>query len=142
MPEFNQEMTIITALNFAAVRLSKKIDRAFSVHGVSYSEFMALHILHSSPNHSLSRIALAEAMVMTASGITRMINPLQKMHLIEKENNPRDARVSLVKLSKAGLELYENAWITFQATSQSLLPELRQYQTDSILHILNDLNPR
>ncbi len=83
----------------------KKIDRHLSVHGIAFSEFMVMYHISLAPQQTIRRIDLAQEVGMSASGITRLLNPMEKIKLIEKEVNPRDARVSFVRLSNAGVEL-------------------------------------
>ncbi|MFA3792814.1 MarR family winged helix-turn-helix transcriptional regulator [Aliiglaciecola sp. SL4] len=139
MKQLTDAMLLLTNLNLASIKLNKKLDRSLGVHGISFSEYMALHFLAEQPSHTMSRIALAESLGMTASGVTRMLNPLEKIHLIEKQINPRDARVSLVQLSETGVSLYADASVTFKHFSEHLLSDLRQYQMESVLDVLKKL---
>ncbi|GAB2678052.1 MarR family winged helix-turn-helix transcriptional regulator [Aliiglaciecola aliphaticivorans] len=139
MQQLTESMSLLVNLNLASIKLNKKLDRSLGVHGISFSEYMALHVLAEQPSYTMSRIALAEALGMTASGVTRMLNPMDKIHLIEKQKNPRDARVSLVQLSATGKSLYEDASVTFKHFSENLLSDLRQYQMESVLEVLKKL---
>ena len=53
--------------------------------------------LNEASTHSLKRIDLAEQVGLSASGVTRMLLPMEKIGLISKEEGARDARVSLVQ---------------------------------------------
>ena len=90
---------IVTILNIVKIQslLSKKFN-ALNMHGISLKDYMILHILNNATGNRLRRIDLAEKTGLTASGITRLLLPLEKIGLITKENNDRDARVSYVKL--------------------------------------------
>jgi DNA-binding MarR family transcriptional regulator len=83
-------------------KIQKRIGGALSVHGVGLSEYLVLHQLFIAPGQKMRRVDLAEQVGLSPSGITRLLNPMEKIGLIEKEENPRDARVSLVTLSIAG----------------------------------------
>ena len=120
-------------------QINKRVDRSLSVHGMSYSEFLVLHNLAIIPGQITSRIALAEAVNLTASGITRMLNPMEKNHLVEKEKNSRDARVSLVKLTSTGLECYQNSLATCEVFSASLFEKLTEKQLGSLNQTLEKL---
>jgi len=139
MKSFTEPMSILAELNLTAVRMAKKLDRGFSVHGISFNEFLIMHFLTQSQQATLSRIELAESLGITASGITRMLNPMEKNHLVDKQSNPRDARVSLVKLTDTGKKLYAEAFNSFEHQAQSLLPDIRQYQAETLLAFLSKL---
>ena len=113
---------INTILNIVKVQsvITKKFD-GLSLHGLSLTDFMILHILSQVPDNRLRRIDLAESTGLTASGITRIISPMEKMGLVVKEHNDRDARVSYVKLTAAGDRILKEATVTAEHIANKLL---------------------
>ena len=105
-------------------KIQKRVGGALSIHGVGLSEYLVLHQLFIAPGQTMRRVDLAEQVGLTPSGITRLLNPMEKIGLIEKEKNPRDARVSLVSLSIAGKRVYQEAQISFQHASTTLFEQL------------------
>ena len=120
-------------------QLQKTIDRHLSLHGISLSEFFILYYLDSSDTKTMRRIDLAEHVGLSASGITRALNPLEKIGLVEKEINPRDARVSLVKLSQTGEKLFKDAFLTMMSSSESLLANLNNEEVSTLLSMLKKI---
>ena len=114
----------------------KKADMQLSVHGISFTEFCILHQLFLSPQQRLSRIELASAVGLSASGITRLLQPLEKIQLVEKEQNARDARVSLVKLSDSGQRIYQDASQTFGFFASQFMSPLTSRQQDTLAELL------
>ena len=118
--------------------ISKKIENSLgSIHGVGLTEYMVLHNLVNAPNKVLRRIDLADSVGRTASGVTRMLLPMEKLGLIEKETSPRDARASLVKITRVGEEIFNDASITLNQKSEQLLDRLDGKQIDTFLKLLN-----
>ncbi|MGJ1329203.1 MULTISPECIES: MarR family winged helix-turn-helix transcriptional regulator [Sphingobacterium] len=113
---------INTILNIVKVQsvITKKFD-GLSLHGLSLTDFLILHILSQVPGNRLRRIDLAESTGLTASGITRIISPMEKMGLVVKEHNDRDARVSYVKLTAAGDRILKEATVTAEHIANKLL---------------------
>ena len=113
---------INTILNIVKVQsvITKKFD-GLSLHGLSLTDFMILHILSQASGNRLRRIDLAESTGLTASGITRIISPMEKMGLVVKEHNDRDARVSYVKLTAAGDRIFKEATVTAEHIANKLL---------------------
>lgn len=136
---FSESMSLLVALHLSSVKSSKRLDRSLSVHGISFNEFLVLHFLTVAHKQTLNRTEIAENLGITASGATRLLNPMDKNHLVEKQSNPRDARVSLVKLTDTGEQIYKDAFTSFQHTSESMLPEARQYQIETVLTFLNKI---
>lgn len=127
------------AANALHSRLSKRLGLALSIHGISLSEFLVLHELASAPSNTLNRITLANAINLSASGVTRLLNPLEKLHLVEKQKNARDARVSLVRLTETGSETYQNAKVTYTQTAKSMLNSIDSAQLDNITVALDNV---
>lgn len=99
---------ILKLANFQT-RLLKKQDQWLAAHGISFKEFTIMFHLHQSPTRNMRRVDLAEVVGLSASGVTRLLNPMQKIGLVEKEEAARDARVSLVRLTDAGEALFKDA---------------------------------
>jgi len=118
-----------------ASNLAKKMEHQLDFHGISFTEFMIMHHLKGAPLNTMRRIELAQHVGLSASGITRLIAPMEKTHLVEKESNPRDARQSLVKLSKTGQKLYAEAAVSFEHCSSGLLESLNEKQLQDLVDL-------
>jgi DNA-binding MarR family transcriptional regulator len=118
--------------------ISKKIENSLgSIHGIGLTEYMVLHNLVHAPNKVLRRIDLAESVGRTASGVTRMLMPMEKLGLINKEVSPRDARASLVKVTSVGEQIFNDASSTLNQKSEQILDRLDKKQIDTFLNLLN-----
>lgn len=100
----------------------RRLDQALgSVHGLSFNDFLLLHHLGQGPGGRLRRVDLAERHGLSASGITRTLLPLEKLGLVERQQEPRDARVIYAALTDAGRELLGNAHLLADQISKELL---------------------
>ena len=115
-----QNAELLIKLSTLQTRLSKRLEHQLSIHGISFTEFIVMFHLDDSPNDNMRRIDLAEKVGLTASGVTRLLLPMQKIGLVEKDVNPRDARVSLVKLTESGKQIFNDAADTFNRGAESL----------------------
>ncbi|GAA0410710.1 hypothetical protein GCM10009133_19020 [Cocleimonas flava] len=120
-------------------KLQKGVEGQLSLHGISFTEFMIMHQLMQAPNHTLRRIELADQISITASGVTRVLAPMEKIKLVEKQANPRDARVSLVKLTEAGERIYTEALVSFEHSAESLMSNVSAGQLDEMLKLSGKL---
>ena len=116
-------------------KLSKRLDNQLSVHGISFTEFMIMRHLDGSPLKTMRRIELAEHVGISASGVTRLIAPMEKIKIVEKMANPRDARQSLVKLSKTGQQLYQDAKISFEHCADNIVSDLSKNQLEKLIEL-------
>jgi DNA-binding MarR family transcriptional regulator len=84
-----------------------------SVHGLSVNEVFLLMLLEQAPLHRLSRVELAKRMHVSASTVTRMAAPLEKIGVVARQTDERDARLAFVVLTESGLEKVHEARVTF-----------------------------
>lgn len=120
--------------------ISKQLDNGLgAIHGIGLTEYMVLLHLMQAPNHALRRVDIADALARTASGITRMLMPMEKIGLVEKESSSRDARVSLVKVTPAGEQLFRQACVTLEEKSERLLKNLDKKEIETFLALLNKI---
>lgn len=128
----NTPHTLVLDLVHFAGGLSKRMDANLSIHGISFSEYQVLHHLSQSPQSALPRIELARAVGLSASGVTRMLAPMEKIGLVEKEAHPRDARMSLVRLSASGMSIFQDASSTVKQVSSAILDSLTKLQREAL----------
>ncbi len=116
-------------------KLQRRLDLQLSLHGISFTEYLIMHRLHEAVQHTMRRIELAESVGISASGVTRLLAPMEKNKLVEKRANARDARVSLVKLSKVGIVLYQDATTSFEHCAQALTSKLSAKQLENLIKL-------
>ena len=84
-----------------------------AVHGISVNEFLLLLHLERTVSHRLPRVDLAKRMHVSASTITRMAAPMEKIGLLARDADDRDARLVFVVITDAGRERLSEALATF-----------------------------
>ncbi len=99
-------MLMVRDYNLAMRRIDAKLS---SIHGLSFSDFMILYQIKHAHGGRLRRIDLAEGMGLTASAVTKSLLPLEKIGLVERQSDDRDARVSFASLTPSGEELFAYA---------------------------------
>jgi DNA-binding MarR family transcriptional regulator len=78
-------------------------------HGLTLNDFDVLVQLYNAPERSMRRVDIARAVLLTASGITRLLDGLERSGWVEKRACASDARVSYAVLTATGLERFEAA---------------------------------
>lgn len=84
-----------------------------AIHGLSVNEFFLLMHLQAAPRHRLARVELAKRMHISASTVTRMTAPMEKIGLLGRDADERDARLSFVVLTQVGATRLQEAQATF-----------------------------
>ena len=78
-------------------------------HGLTMSDFDVLIQLYHAPEHAMRRVDIARQVLLTPSGITRLLDGLERSGLVAKKSCPSDARVSYAVLTDEGLRRVEAA---------------------------------
>lgn len=132
-------VSLMTELMMLQNTLQKEFDVSLSVHGISFNEYLIMSKISHSPEKCMRRIDLANQIGLSASGITRLINPMEKRGIMEKKSVSRDARVSMVKLSNAGEELFQDSSKTFKSIAERCTAKLKEHEVQIFLDLLKTL---
>lgn len=120
-------------------KMGKEIGNSLAAHGISFNEFLIIDYLYRAGNKAVQRIELADQLGLSASGITRLIAPMEKIHLVQKVANERDARQSLVTLTETGHQVYNDALLSFTEATESLTALLSDTQKSKNAEILQKI---
>lgn len=141
MPEITVQTKAIVSLWNQNNLIVKSLDATLgAIHGIGFSEYMVLHQLVNSPHNMLRRVDLANLLGRSASGITKMLNPMEKIGLVSREKNLRDARVSLVKVTKAGIQSYQQTCETINQTTLKFFNGMNPTETADLDKLLNAMS--
>jgi len=83
-----------------------------SIHGLSVNEVFLLMQLEQAPLVRLTRVELAKRLNTSPSTVTRMAAPMEKLGLVSKQSDSRDARLAFVVLTKTGRKRVSEARTT------------------------------
>lgn len=105
----------------AQATLVRRFDaRLGGLHGVSLADFTLLLRLGQAPGGRMRRVDLAEALGLTASGVTRALAPLERIGLVTREPDARDARVAYASLTGTGRDRLREMLATAEETAEDL----------------------
>lgn len=101
--------------------LTKRFESGLG-NGLGFNEFLILFYLGKAENKKMRRIALAEKIGLSASGVTRMLLPMEKIGLVKSELKNKDARVKNVAITKSGQEKMTEALERLEYLLEELIP--------------------
>jgi DNA-binding MarR family transcriptional regulator len=78
-------------------------------HGLTINAYEALLQLVRAPESRMRRVDLANSLLLTASGVTRLLDGLERDGLVGREQCESDRRVSYAVLTKAGRDKLREA---------------------------------
>lgn len=124
----------------AHAQMLRRLDnRLGTLHGIGFGDFQLLYHLDRAPAGRLRRVDLAERLGLTASGVTRTLLPLEKIGLVLRQSDPRDARVSYTALTPAGAAMLRDALSVAQQISADLLKAESAEQLDALAQVLGQI---
>jgi DNA-binding MarR family transcriptional regulator len=117
--------------------LSAELQEA---HGLTINDFEALLVLSNAEGGRLKRVDLARSLLLTPSGITRLLRGLEDAGLVERASCATDLRVTYAQLTDAGRDKLEAASSAHIASIRALLEEhFARDELDAIAEILGKL---
>jgi DNA-binding MarR family transcriptional regulator len=99
-------------------------------HGVAVTEFEVLLRLSNQPGRRMRMADLASSALLSLSGVTRLVERLERTGLVEREPCLEDRRGSYAVLTGPGLELARTARETHRAGVVRLF--LRHFSPDEL----------
>ena len=103
--------------------IGRELERS---HGLNPSMYDVLVTLYEAPQNRLRMSDLAEQLVLTPSGLTRVVESLRKLGYVRRRVDPKDRRSVLVTLTPEGRAARLNAQPT---VIEVLVNHLLQYLT-------------
>jgi DNA-binding MarR family transcriptional regulator len=92
-------------------------------HGLTISDYEALQVLSCAEDYRMKRVDLARRLVLSPSGVTRLLEGLEDAGLVARAACPGDRRVTYAKLTDAGLAKLRDASCGHEGSIRSLLEE-------------------
>jgi DNA-binding MarR family transcriptional regulator len=92
-------------------------------HGLTISDYEVLLRLARAPDRRMRRVDLSEQVLLTASGITRLLDGLERSGLVERGSCASDRRVVYAVLTDAGLQKVREASRSHVAQIDDLFAE-------------------
>ncbi len=106
MPNINQSLRLLMNLTKVQSVISRRFDR-LGMHGIGFNDFTILYLLSKAGGEKMRRIDLAE-----------------KIGLIKRGSNERDARISYVVLTDTGSALFADAHTTANTVAKEITLEV------------------
>lgn len=94
----------------AHAALTRELDaRLEASHGLSLRDYDVLVQLYFAPDQRMRRVDIARTVILSPSGITRLLEGLERAGWVAKHHCETDARVTWAVLTDAGRAKFEEA---------------------------------
>lgn len=114
--------TVFVRLLRAQGSLRREIEaRLLAEHGLSANDFETLLHLSHAERGAMRRIDLAKRLRLTPSGVTRLLDGLERAGVTDRSGCPTDARVTYAVITDKGRETLRRAACTHAATCDAVI---------------------
>lgn len=111
--------------------------RLQAAHGLSLRWYDVLLHLYAAPGRSLAMRDLGRAVVISKSGLTGLVDRMERAGLVARRPAPRDRRTILVVLTAEGAAAYEAARVEHRrAVGDGFLRHLSDHEAATLEHTL------
>jgi DNA-binding MarR family transcriptional regulator len=107
----NRGLSVWRTLSTAHAAVTEILERELAAERrLPLSSYDVLLALYEAPEHRLRLHELADAVVLSRSGLTRLVDRLAREGLLCREDCPSDKRGAFAALTEAGREAIQRAW--------------------------------
>ena len=140
----SREVQVFVSLIRAHASVVRGLDRELVAdHGLTINDYEVLLRLARAPDRMMRRVDLAQQVLLTPSGITRLLDGLQRHGYVEKAACDTDARVVYAKLTDAGRRKLKSATDDHVASICALFGErFNEDELASLCDFLERLEPK
>lgn len=126
-------------MNMSRVNSSQSRRFSGTLNGLGFTEFQILYHLSNAPGQRMRRIDIANAVGLTASGITRILSPMEKIGLVSKEAHARDARVRYVAIAPSGERMLDEGVEMAQHMAEEKLAVLTKTEIKTLSDMMKKI---
>jgi DNA-binding MarR family transcriptional regulator len=110
-----------------------------SAHGLTINDYeVLLHLAHA-PDRMMRRVDLAKSVLLTPSGITRLLEGLERCGYVERASCSSDARVTYALLTDEGYEKLREASATHVEGIRSHFADFSPEELETLAAMLGRL---
>lgn len=123
--------------------LLRRLEHQLQAHGkIAIGSYDVLVQLAEAPDSRLRMSDLAEAVLLSRSGLTRLVDRLQKDGLVERQPDPEDARGMYTVLTAKGRDTLRDASrVHLAGVSELVLTRLSEAELHQLRSLMIKLDP-
>jgi DNA-binding MarR family transcriptional regulator len=110
----------ILNLLVAAGHVRQLVGEVCDAHGITQAQYNALRILRGAHPDGYPRGEIAARLIERAPDVTRLIDRLEQRALVERTRSAGDRRLSVTRITRAGLDLLRRIDPKIQDINRSL----------------------
>ena len=109
---------------------------ALKPYGVTPTQYNALRILRGAGEHGLCRSEVRERLISQVPDVTRLLDRLEEMGLVERERDSDDRRMVNTRITREGLRLLARLDAPVEALHREQLGHLDERDLRTLIDLL------
>jgi DNA-binding MarR family transcriptional regulator len=130
--------TVVSVL-VAADHLDQQLVPVIAAHGITSDQYNVLRILRGVHPEGHPRHEIARRMIHRAPDVTRMLDRLMRRKLINRVRDSRDARLSVARITPAGLALLKRIDPAVEEAQEKATAMLSAAERKELVRLCNRL---
>lgn len=140
MKKINQSVKFILELTKTLAILTRRFDSGLG--GLGLNEFTILYNLSVASDEKMRRIDLANKIGLTASGVTRLLLPMEKIGLVQSGESENDARARYVMIAPGGKRKLSEAIERMELLMHELMPAKKSSNLKELSELIAEIGAR
>ena len=116
--------------------LKMRLDENLSKNNLTISQFKVLAYLWEHENNKINQKQIYEFLEIKPSSMTKLIILLEEKGLIKKDPDLNDARNTIIKLTKKGMEIKQICMLNIKEAENYLLEDFSQEEIEKLVILL------
>ena len=125
-----------------AAMLDHHLTEVLKPYGITPTQYNVLRILRGAGSSGLCGREVAERMVSRVPDISRLLDRMEEMDLIDRERDPADRRHVTARISAQGLKVLKQSTPDLEAVERTRFAELEPGQVNLLIEALAQVRER
>lgn len=127
------------ALQKAADKLAMQAEQLLKPNGLTGTQYNVLRILRGAEPQGLACSSIAERMISHDPDMTRLLDRMEKRHLITRQRQSDDRRVVKTRITSGGLELLKRLDPTVRELHKRQFAHMAAARIRTLADLLDEL---
>jgi DNA-binding MarR family transcriptional regulator len=132
---------LLSVLRTAAV-LDHHLSEVLKPYGITSTQYNVLRILRGAGSTGLCGREVAERLVSKVPDISRLLDRMEEMQVIDRERDPADRRHVTARISPKGLSVLEQATPQLEVVERTRFAGLKPERLKLLIEVLAQIRGR
>jgi len=127
------------ALQKAADKLAVQAEQLMKSHGLTGAQYNVLRILRGAEPDGLACSSISERMISHDPDMTRLLDRMEKRHLITRQRQSDDRRVVKTRITSGGLELLKRLDLPIRELHKGQFAHMGNARVKTLTDLLDEI---